>query len=251
MAVRVTVGQPSRLRRAPWRPRHLCGHASGSLACLGRLLRDRQPHLAQPLAGSSRTECREALALPADPHRVVILRRIEAVDGPARGNVVLDVRAGSGRSRMTGLSRAGGRWSGRSGAIRFRWSGAAKARPGADGLALTVTLPAGVITTWSWNCLTARWTPGLPTRARRGRPPRNPGPLWCPTAAGSARPNAGSRMTGSCCGRPPVRSVHIRHPRSSRSCDPPLAGLWFALPLARRRSRFPAMNCGKPDCPAR
>jgi hypothetical protein len=50
--------------------------------------------------------------------------------------VMLDVRAGAGRSRMTGLSRAGGRWSGRSGAIRFRWSGAAKARPGADGLAL-------------------------------------------------------------------------------------------------------------------
>jgi GH15 family glucan-1,4-alpha-glucosidase len=94
-------------------------------------------------AGSSRTECREALALPADPHRVVILRRIEAVDGPARVSVVLDVRAGFGRSRMTDLSRAGGCWSGRSGAIRFRWSGAAKARPGADGLALTVTLPPG------------------------------------------------------------------------------------------------------------
>jgi alpha,alpha-trehalase len=93
--------------------------------------------------GTSRTECREALAMPADPHRVVILRRIVAVDGPARVNVVLDVRAGFGRSRMTGLSRAGGCWTGRSGRIRFRWSGAAKARPGADGLALTVTLPAG------------------------------------------------------------------------------------------------------------
>jgi len=94
-------------------------------------------------SGSSRTECREALAMPADPHRVVVLRRIEAVDGPARVTVVLDVRARFGRSRMTGLSRAGGCWSGRSGPIRFRWSGAAKARPGPDGLALTVTLPAG------------------------------------------------------------------------------------------------------------
>ena len=93
--------------------------------------------------GSSRTECREALAMPADPHRVVVLRRIEAVDGPARVNVVLDVRAGFGRSRMTELSRAGGCWSGRSGGIRFRWSGAAKARPGPDGLALTVALAAG------------------------------------------------------------------------------------------------------------
>ena len=93
--------------------------------------------------GSSRTECREALAMPADPHRVVVLRRVEAVDGPARVNVVLDVRAGFGRSRMTELSRTGGCWSGRSGGIRFRWSGAAKARPGPDGLALTVALAAG------------------------------------------------------------------------------------------------------------
>jgi GH15 family glucan-1,4-alpha-glucosidase len=81
--------------------------------------------------------------MPADPHRAVILRRIVAVDGPARVNVMLDVRAGFGRSRMTELSRAGGRWTGRSGGLRFRWSGAGRARPGADGLALTVTLPAG------------------------------------------------------------------------------------------------------------
>jgi alpha,alpha-trehalase len=92
--------------------------------------------------GAARTECREALAMPADPHRAVILRRIVAVDGPAKVNVVLDVRAGFGRRRMTGLSRAGGCWTGRSGGVRFRWSGAAKARPGPDGLTLTVTLPA-------------------------------------------------------------------------------------------------------------
>ena len=49
---------------------------------------------------SARTECREALALPADPHRVVILRRIEAADGPARVDVLLDVRGGFGRSKM-------------------------------------------------------------------------------------------------------------------------------------------------------
>jgi hypothetical protein len=92
---------------------------------------------------ASRTECREALAMPADPHRAVILRRIVAVDGPAKVNVLLDVRAGFGRSRMTGLSRAGGYWTGRSGRLRFRWAGAARARPGPGGLALTVRLPAG------------------------------------------------------------------------------------------------------------
>jgi hypothetical protein len=93
--------------------------------------------------GASRTECREALAMPADPHRTVILRRIEALDGPARVDVVLDVRAGFGRSSMTDLARTGGCWTGRSGAIRFRWSGAARARPSADGLAFTLSLPAG------------------------------------------------------------------------------------------------------------
>jgi alpha,alpha-trehalase len=83
--------------------------------------------------GGSRTECREALAMPADPHKIVILRRIHALDGPTRVNVTLDVRAGYGGNRMTSLSRAGGCWSGRSGAIRFRWSGAARARPGDSG----------------------------------------------------------------------------------------------------------------------
>jgi alpha,alpha-trehalase len=81
--------------------------------------------------------------MPPDPDRAVILRRIVAVDGPARVNVLLDVRAGFGRSRMTELSRSGGYWTGRSGHLRFRWSGAARARPDADGLALTVILPAG------------------------------------------------------------------------------------------------------------
>jgi hypothetical protein len=44
---------------------------------------------------------------------------------------------------MTDLSKAGGCWTGRSGRLRFRWSGAARARPGDDGLRFTVTLPAG------------------------------------------------------------------------------------------------------------
>ena len=93
--------------------------------------------------GASRTECREALAMPADPHRAVILRRIEALDGPARVDVILDVRAGFGRSRMTELARTADCWTGRSGAIRLRWSGAARARRTADGLAFTLSLPAG------------------------------------------------------------------------------------------------------------
>jgi hypothetical protein len=121
--------------------------------------------------GASRTECREALAMPADPHRVVILRRIEALDGPAQVDVILDVRAGFGRSRMTELSRFGGCWSGRSGAIRFRWSGAARARPGDDGLALTISLPEG-----GHHDLVLE----LSDRPLDGEPP-DPGQAWAAT----------------------------------------------------------------------
>jgi GH15 family glucan-1,4-alpha-glucosidase len=94
--------------------------------------------------GKAKTECREALALPADPHRCVLLRRIEATDGPAKVMVSLDVRSGFGKREMTDLRRSGGCWTGRSGDLRFRWSGGAKARPASDGsLALTVSLAAG------------------------------------------------------------------------------------------------------------
>jgi alpha,alpha-trehalase len=90
-----------------------------------------------------RTECREALAMPADPHRAVLLRRIEALDGPARVSVFLDLRGAFGRGRMTHLERHGDVWTGRSGSLRFRWTGAGKARPADGGLALTVRLGEG------------------------------------------------------------------------------------------------------------
>ncbi len=100
--------------------------------------------------GRGVVECREALAMPADPHRVVILRRIEAQDRPARVTVVLDVRAGFGHSPMRDLASARGVWTGRSGtsqragAVWFRWSGAARARPDRDGrLRMTLTVPPG------------------------------------------------------------------------------------------------------------
>jgi GH15 family glucan-1,4-alpha-glucosidase len=80
----------------------------------------------------------------------VILRRIEARDGPARVTVILDVRAGYGRSPMRDLTRTRGVWSAWSGTSRgagtvwFRWTGAAKARRDQDGkLRMTLTVPPG------------------------------------------------------------------------------------------------------------
>jgi alpha,alpha-trehalase len=87
--------------------------------------------------GSVMVECREALAMPADPHRVVLLRRIEAKQGEARMRVVLDLRAGFGASRMTNLARQDGVWTGRSrsasGTVYLRWSGGGRARPDDSG----------------------------------------------------------------------------------------------------------------------
>ena len=127
------LGGQGRYAVTPADPWHVWGgyYESGSLIWRSRWV------------GASRTECREALAMPAEPGRAVVLRRIEAVDGPARVHVVLDVRAAFGRSRMADLSNAGGCWSGRSGPVRFRWSGAVRARPGAHGLAFTLSLPEG------------------------------------------------------------------------------------------------------------
>jgi len=69
-------------------------------------------------------ECREALALPGDPHRVVLLRSIMPGDAPARLRVSLDARAGFGRAGLRALGRLGrGRWAGRLGDLYLRWSG--------------------------------------------------------------------------------------------------------------------------------
>ncbi|MEP7024966.1 MAG: glycoside hydrolase family 15 protein [Actinomycetota bacterium] len=84
-------------------------------------------------------ECREALAYPGDPGTVVLLRRIEASGAPARVRVLLDAQADFGHYQMTRLKSDGGVWAARSGPLRLRWSGGAKARH-ADGGALELIL---------------------------------------------------------------------------------------------------------------
>jgi hypothetical protein len=75
------------------------------------------------------TECREALAFPGDPHRLVLLRRIEAKDRQTRVRVQLDLRDGFGRRSMRQLRQDDeGRWLGRTGRLRMRWSGASDAQ---------------------------------------------------------------------------------------------------------------------------
>jgi hypothetical protein len=91
-------------------------------------------------------ECHDALAVPADPHRAIVLRRIIVVgDAAAELRVALDVRADFGLSSMIELSRdEHGAWVGRSGRLAFRWSGAESARVDGQGqLVVDLRIPAG------------------------------------------------------------------------------------------------------------
>jgi alpha,alpha-trehalase len=112
------LGGPGGYTIAPADPWHVWGgyYENGSLIWRSRWV------------GDTKIECREALAMPADPHRAVLLRRVEALDGPTKVSVALDVRARYGRGRMTDLKRQGETWTGRSGGTWFRWSGAGGAK---------------------------------------------------------------------------------------------------------------------------
>ena len=89
-------------------------------------------------------ECREALAFPGDPDRVVLLRRIIAARGPARVRVLLEPQARFGRDGSDDLKQHdNGAWTGRTGPLRWRWTGAGGAHDRGDVLAAELTVPAG------------------------------------------------------------------------------------------------------------
>jgi GH15 family glucan-1,4-alpha-glucosidase len=69
-------------------------------------------------------ECREALAFPADPGRVVVLRRIVGGDCAVPIKVALSPRAKFGTQAMDEVRHAGhGVWTARTGPLSVRWSG--------------------------------------------------------------------------------------------------------------------------------
>lgn len=79
-------------------------------------------------------ECRDALAMPAEPGRAVLLRRLELVSGTAEMSVVLHPRAGYGEEPVRApRSHDDGTWTARAGPVHLRWSGAPAARPHTDG----------------------------------------------------------------------------------------------------------------------
>jgi GH15 family glucan-1,4-alpha-glucosidase len=73
-------------------------------------------------------ESREALAYPADPHRVVLLRRVRAIDAPRRLDVRLRPTAGFDATGLSDTHRRDGVWTGRVGELYLRWQGVGDAR---------------------------------------------------------------------------------------------------------------------------
>jgi GH15 family glucan-1,4-alpha-glucosidase len=89
-------------------------------------------------------ECREALAFPGDPHRAVLLRRIEPQSCDARLEVHFEPAADYGRAHVQRPRRQDGIWTAALGSLHLRWCGAAGARL-VDGRAWAdeVFVPAG------------------------------------------------------------------------------------------------------------
>ena len=93
-------------------------------------------------------ECREALAFPGDPHKAVLLRRILAQDGDAHVRIIFEPAAGFGAHPARKLAKdEHGAWTAQAGGLRFRWSGAERAKPAGGSrshrLTLDLTVPEG------------------------------------------------------------------------------------------------------------
>jgi hypothetical protein len=100
------------------------------------------------ITGEGVVECREALAFPGDPHRIVLLRSVIAGRNPARVLVRLDPRAEFGRRGLRSIRHGRGLLAGRAGDLHVRWSGevgGTRVRRAGRGsqLVLDLTVPAG------------------------------------------------------------------------------------------------------------
>lgn len=124
----------------PLDPRHVWGgfYETGSLIWRSRFI-----------TGEGPVECREALASPGEPDRVVLLRRILATDCPARVRVLLEPRGAFGGDSNDHVRRRHGVWTGKTGPLNWRWTGAEAARTtrapngGGELLTLELTVPPG------------------------------------------------------------------------------------------------------------
>ncbi len=76
------------------------------------------------VSADSVIECRDALAMPARPDRLVLLRRIHVVEGAARLRLELDARPRFGARRMRDPRLEGDVWTAAAEGLRMRLRGA-------------------------------------------------------------------------------------------------------------------------------
>lgn len=88
-------------------------------------------------------ECRQAMALPADRHTAVLLRRIIAVETDARVTVSLAPGAGFAEQPLREASLDAQTWTMSAGSLTYRWTGAPGAARHGNGFATTLEIPAG------------------------------------------------------------------------------------------------------------
>ncbi len=155
-------------------------------------------------------ECREALAFPGDPHRVVLLRRIHAVDHAATVTVSLEPRAGYGQHELSDLHCHAGVWTGRSGGLHLRWTGG-PGRPPATATGKHCTLEVDLEAGQHHDLVLELSDQPLPEQPGRRRhrldaPPKPPGtppsPPWT-TCSPPATPAAAT----PCCGGSPAAAA--------------------------------------------
>ena len=176
------VGFGRAVLRADQRKRGVRGHPGRPVACVGGYYEPGSLIWRSRWVTTKRViECRETLAFPGAPDRIVLLRQVCAVRGDARVRVVLEPRTGFGRHGSHGLTRDGGVWSGTSGPLRWRWRGGGQACPQpvthgrGELLTLELTVPAGSGTTSCSRWAKTHWTGLCRTRPRPGGPPSPPG----------------------------------------------------------------------------
>jgi GH15 family glucan-1,4-alpha-glucosidase len=126
-------------------------------------------------------ECREALAYPGDPHRLVLLRSVRPIDGAAQVDVLLRPRADYDRRPMRAPEQSSGIWTFRSGPLYLRWAAGPGARRRDDALHLHLHLEPGerhelvleisdrrlpdepVDAATAWRSTEAAWESAVPT----------------------------------------------------------------------------------------
>ncbi|MFE9776798.1 glycoside hydrolase family 15 protein [Streptomyces sp. NPDC005775] len=167
------IGGSGTFAVTPLDQRHVWGgyYESGSLIWRSRWI-----------TGEGPIECREALAFPGEADRAVLLRRVLAADSPARVRVLLEPRGAFGSEGSHHIERHDGVWTGRTGALNWRLTGAAAATRadssrGGGLLTLDLTVPPG-----GHHDLVLE----LSDRTLPGRPVR-PDAAWDDTARGWAR----------------------------------------------------------------